>query len=259
MRLGTFSRAGRAALEDAGFTVQTTRLSTQPIERWLPPNASALRIVSELGQMCAVEDIFYWSLGTMQTESFDPDLAGYIPEIIANSDNVFASIQVGDRRVPVNNGQGGINLDAVRSAAGIIKALSAGSEDGFLNLRFAAAANCPPHVPFYPASYYEEDEQNGGAPEFGLALEAADLAIQAFEQARSQDEARENLLALLVEQGDKVAQVCGRLAAEHGYTFTGLDISMAPYPEPDRSAARALEMLSGSPFGGAGTLAAATF
>ena len=76
MRLGTFSRAGRAALEDAGFTVQTTRLSTQPIERWLPPNASALRIVSELGQMCAVEDIFYWSLGTMQTESFDPDLAG---------------------------------------------------------------------------------------------------------------------------------------------------------------------------------------
>ena len=52
------------------------------------------------------------------------------------------------------------------------------------------------------------------------------------------------------------AQLCAGLAAEHGYTFTGLDISMAPHPGPDRSIARAIEMLSGAPFGGPGTLAA---
>lgn len=253
MRLGEFARSGRAALEDAGFTVQTTRLSAQPMEQWLPSTPDALSIAAATDQMCAEEGLVYWSLGTMQTQSFDPALAGHIPEMIANTSHLFASVQVGDRQ------SGGINLDAVRASAAIIKALAAGSEDGFLNLRFAAAANCPPHVPFFPASYYAENEQNGGAPEFGLALEAADVAVQAFEMARSHEEARENLLALLVEQGERAAQVCARLAAEHGYTFTGLDISMAPYPEPARSSGRALEMLSGAPFGGAGTLAGATF
>src|SRR5207248_10639067 len=119
--------------------------------------------------------------------------------------------------------------------------------------------NCPPHVPFFPASFYQEDEHNGGSPEFGLALEAADLAVQAFGGARTHDEARENLLALLTDQGERAAQVCAWLAAEHGYTFTGLDISMAPYPDAERSIARAIEMLSGAPFGGPGTLTAATF
>ena len=36
-RLGEFARTGRAALEAAGYTVQSVRLSTQPVERWLAP------------------------------------------------------------------------------------------------------------------------------------------------------------------------------------------------------------------------------
>src|SRR5439155_1231167 len=97
---------------------------------------------------------------------------------------------------------------AALEAAACVKALATGTPDGFGNLRFAAAANCPPHVPFFPASYYAEDERNGGGPEFGLALEEADLAVQAFEGARSHEEARENLLGLLVEQGERAGQVC---------------------------------------------------
>ena len=38
------------------------------------------------------------------------------------------------------------------------------------------------------------------------------VAVQAFEMARSHDEARENLLALLVEQADKAAPTCAGLA-----------------------------------------------
>jgi uncharacterized protein len=150
-------------------------------------------------------------------------------------------------------------MEAVRASARVIKALAEGTPDGFGNLRFAAAAACPPHVPFYPASYYAEDERNQGRPEFGLALEAADLAVRAFEEARTREEARDNLLALLVEQGTKAAEACGAVGAEFGLTFTGLDISMAPYPSPDRSTARALEMLIGGPLGSPGTLAAAAF
>src|SRR6185503_18416814 len=96
-----------------------------------------------------------------------------IPSLVLGVPNVFASVQVGDAL------SGGVSLEAIRGAAACVKALAAGTPDGFGNLRFAAAANCPPHVPFFPASYYAEGERNGGGPEFGLALEAADLAVQA--------------------------------------------------------------------------------
>ena len=154
-----------------------------------------------------------------------------MPSLLLAAQNVFASVQVGDAQ------GGGVSLEAIRAAATCVKALAAGTADGFGNLRFAAAANCPPHVPFFPASYYAEDERNGGGPEFGLALEEADLAVQAFEGARSHEEARENLLGLLVEQGERAAQVCAELGADRTGgsrgslrsrppTFTGLDISL---------------------------------
>ena len=198
----------------------------------------------------------FCSLGIIQAQTSGAGLAEYmaaLPEMLLSSENVFGSIQVGDRAA------GGINLEAVRASASIIKTLAERTEEGFGNLRFAAAANCPPHVPFYPASYYAEDEANRGAPEFGIALEAADVAVRAFSRAKTQEEARADFLAMLVDEGERIAHVCSALGADHGYYFTGLDISMAPYPSPDRSIARALEMLSGAPMGGPGTLAAATF
>ncbi|HYP41979.1 MAG TPA: DUF711 family protein [Chloroflexia bacterium] len=258
--LGSFAQAGRAALEGAGFTVQTTRLSTQPLEQWVEAGRDKRALVASVGKECIEAGIDYCSLGTVQAASGADDevvdaLLEEVPSLLLAAGNVFASVQVGVR----TSLGSAINLDAVRASARIIKALSEQTAGGFGNLRFAAAANCPPHIPFFPASYYLEDERNGGNPEFGLALEAADLAVRAFNDARTHEEARGNLLALLVEEGGKAAEACAALGSEYGYTFTGLDISMAPYPEPERSIGRALEMLSGAPLGSPGTLAAAAF
>ena len=49
-RLGGFTAAARAALEDAGLTVQTTRLSAQPLERWLPSGEDPVETVSAVGR-----------------------------------------------------------------------------------------------------------------------------------------------------------------------------------------------------------------
>jgi uncharacterized protein (UPF0210 family) len=262
-RLGNLAQAGRAALEAGGFTVQTTRLSTQPMEEWLEPSEGITGLVAELGRHCASAGIDYCSLGTIQAAlPLDDDrnrkvssLQKLVPDILLAADNVFASIQVGAR-----SGESGlVNLEAVQACAEIIGRLAISTANGFGNLRFAAAANCPPHIPFFPASYYVQTADNNGGPEFGLALEAADLAVRAFEGARSHDEARGNLLALLIEQGSKAAEICVRLGTDYGYRFTGLDISMAPYPEPERSIARALEMLGRCPLGAPGSLAAAAF
>ena len=247
---------GGQCLSSGGFSLQTTRLATQPLEQWLSPADDLEAAVIALRKDCTKAGIDYCSLGTIQAQSGDEAALALCRDIVRAllaAENIFASIQVGDRRV------GGINLEAVRIAAKTIHELSVNTPGGFGNMRFAAAANCPPHVPFFPAAYYAVDERNGGGPEFGLALEAADLAVQAFSSAKTHDEARVNLLALLTDQGERAAQVCGELGLEYGYTFTGLDISMAPHPEPSQSIARALEMLIGGPLGSPGTLAAATF
>jgi uncharacterized protein (UPF0210 family) len=260
--LGSFARAGRDALSDAGFEVQTTRLSTQPTETWLPdsaPEGDMPAVAAELGSTSEESGLDYCSLGTILCAQEMSDASARIiatlPDILAAAPNLFSSVQVAARQ----NGTSNFSREAIRASARTIHRLSESTPDGFGNLRFAAAANCPPHIPFFPASYYVESKRNGGRPEFGLALEAADLAVRAFEGAQTSDEARANLLALLTDQGGKAAEACAALAAEVGYTFTGLDISMAPYPTPDRSIARALEMLSGTPIGTPGTLSAAAF
>lgn len=258
-RLGNFAQAGRSTLESAGFSVQTTRLSTQPIERWIGPLARAQGVTAHLGELCTRSGLDYCSLGTVQAATVAPDEIGdlldAIPDLLIAADNVFASVQVAAR---TDNGEK-ISMEAVKASARIIRTLSERTAEGFGNLRFAAAANCPPHIPFFPASYYAEDNRNSGRPEFGLALEAAGLAVRAFSDARTLDEARANLLALLIDEGGRAAEVCAALSSEHGYTFTGLDISMAPYPKPELSIARALEMVSGAPLGSPGTLTAAAF
>lgn len=257
-RLGSFAQAGKAALEAEGFTVQTTRLATQPLERWLRPDELALEQLAAVGQICLDTGLDYFSTGTIQAAeqgSHPAALLNMLPDLLLAVDNAFASVQVATR----TNGTGGINLEAVAASARIMQALAHGTPDGFGNLRFAAAANCPAHVPFFPASYYLEDDLNGGRPEFGLALEAADLAVKAFEGTSSLEEARSDLLGLLEEEAGCAVEVCVALSMEHGYTFTGLDISMAPYPAPDRSIGRALEMASGAPLGSPGTLTAAAF
>lgn len=259
-RLGEFAGTGRASLQAAGFTVQSTRLSTQPLEEWVEPGDGAIASVVEVGEVAARSGLGYCSLGTIQAADKPDDgrligLMDAVPKMVLAAENCFASIQVGSRR----DGEGIINLEAVRASARTIRALADGSADGFGNLRFASAANCPPHVPFFPASYYVQDEHNSGGPEFGLALEAADLAVRAFDGARSHEEARGNLLAMLSDEAGRAAEVCGSFGADAGFTFTGLDISMAPHPAPERSIGRALEMVNGEPLGSVGTLAAAAF
>src|SRR5689334_18625969 len=144
-RLGEFARSGKAALEGAGFNVQYVRLSAQPLERWLDASEGAPRAIASLGGQCAANGIDFCSLGTIQaqTRGSGPALSllmAQLPEMLVQAENVFGSIQVGDRQ------SGGINLGAVRASAAVIKALAEQTEEGFGNLRFAAAANCAPHI-----------------------------------------------------------------------------------------------------------------
>jgi uncharacterized protein (UPF0210 family) len=150
--------------------------------------------------------------------------------------------------------RGAVHLGAAALAARAMHRIAHGPGGGFGNLRFAALANCPPGIPFFPAAYHD-----AGPPAFAMALEAADLAVQAFGAAASLQQALDLLTDAVTATVSRVeamaAEVERRLSAD--VRFLGVDLSLAPFPEQGRSIAHAVEQLGVERFGMPGTLVAA--
>jgi uncharacterized protein (UPF0210 family) len=228
-----FQAQARTLFEEAGLEVQTVRLATQPFPDILGEEApaSAVTFARELEALCQAHGIDYCSIGTVPAAS---------PE-------AFTSMLVA---LPAS----GINLDAITKAAEIIAAVAHTTPNGFGNLRFAVLANCGPGSPFFPAAYHQRAD-----PSFSIATEAADLAVDAFTQATTLDEAHDNLRTVIEERSRVIQTVCHTLEAEFGFSFGGIDFSLAPYPEVVRSIGHALEKLGVETFGASSTLFAVAF
>ena len=247
--LSDLARAAREEFAQAGFPIQTARVATQPIPEISPRDLT--QFARDLEAASKANDIDYASLGAVRGDHrLAPlDVVEEIPAALRATESVFASVQIASR-------ENGINLRAVAAAARAIREIANTTPDGFGNLRFAALANCPPHSPFFPASYHTGDE-----PAFALATEGAPLAVDAFSRAKNLDEARANLIGAVESAGQAIARVADSLAARFLFRFAGIDFSLAPFPDEahTRSVGAALEKLTGAVFGEHGTLFAAAF
>ncbi|HUS16226.1 MAG TPA: DUF711 family protein [Chloroflexia bacterium] len=260
--LGHAADQARAAYRDAGYEVQTVRLATAPLPQLLAtPGAPAnpLRFALELEAACRDSGIGFCALGAVPAARADASLSliERIPELIAATSNIFASVQVGAVTREGENRSGYVNMKAVRRTAAAIATIAAGTTGGQGNLRFAALANCPPHIPFFPAAYYQPDADS--RPTLAIALEAADLALDAFRDAASPDEARNHLVGALERASEVISPIAAHVAGAHRLRFAGIDLSLAPTPGGATSIGRAFELLTGGPFGGPATLSAAAF
>lgn len=242
-RLGRFTREAAQRFVQAGYEVQTTRLATTPFPQMLPDETMLIPAVKKLEAESTAHGFGYLSLGCAAPDN----LRAYalIPEILTATQNVFLTASMGFA------GQG-VSLPAVRACAEIIHRAAPMTPDGFTNLRFAALANVPPHVPFFPAAYH-----SGDAPAFALAIECADLAVSAFEQAASLAEGRQSLLDSLNKHGAVLADVAAGLEKEFQVSFKGIDFSLAPFPEAWCSLGGAMERIGAPAVGMLGTLSAA--
>jgi len=92
-----------------------------------------------------------------------------------------------------------------------------------------------------------------------LALEAADLALQAFTLARTFQEASINLVTEIEKRAQQLEEIGNRLSQMYNYEFRGLDFTLAPFPEDAISIGRALESLGLQAFGKPGSLLASAF
>ena len=140
----------------------------------------------------------------------------------------------------------------MQACAEIITQCSTITLDGFANLRFAALANVPPGSPFFPAAYHDQNE-----PRFAIATEAADLAVDAFGQAKTVDEAQALLKQQIENNAKKLTAIAQSLQKSSHVEFGGIDFSLAPFPSEAVSLGTALERFGVSRAGRHGSLAAA--
>jgi uncharacterized protein (UPF0210 family) len=238
---GQMASEARVALRAAGYEVQTIRLATQPLTYLA---ADPLQQASDLWATCAEAGFEYLSLGPVLADDPPADLSRLeiIPNLLRVADAVFAGILVVSAR-------GGPNLAAIRHTAGIVREIAHTTDQGFGNLRLALLANVGPHAPFFPAAYHD-----GGPPALAVAVEAADLAVAAFSEDGSLVACQNRLVEAVELAAAQISSQIRPLAARHGYRFVGIDFSLAPFPEVERSIGTAVERLGVDRFGAPGTL-----
>jgi uncharacterized protein (UPF0210 family) len=190
--------------------------------------------------LALAHDIDYVSLGPAGGPGHDPAYVDAIADVLARTTAVFAAVDIAS--------QGGIHLAAARQMAALIRAAAQITPDGFGNLRLAALANCPPGSPFFPVAY-----GIAGQTSFAVATEAADLAVSALDAAPSLAAGWTELVAALEAEGARVEAVGTRLM-DLGVPFGGIDFSLAPYPEEQRSLGAAMERLGVARVGAQGSL-----
>ena len=251
-KAGKFLTSAKSAYEAAGYEVQTVRLATIPFPKLL--GAENINKLSEytvqIADIAQQLSIGYVSLGHALPEV--PRSYEVIPDAIFVSKNVFFSGAMTGYSTSTHRASelsdSRIHLAAIRACAEIIVKCAPIEPNGFANLQFAALANVKAGAPFLPAAYHDKDK-----PAFAIATESADLAVQAFENARSIEEGRNNLVSEIERHGRKLAEVAKALRVK----FYGIDFSLAPFPDDAHSLGNAVEKMGIPKIGLHGSLAAA--
>lgn len=263
-RAGTLNQQARATAADAGLILQTTRIAAQPLAQILQrtPALEFARLFERTYRNLGF-DYGALVLSSANSNRSDPShlervrdgvgsttstaLYAHAAELVRSTESVFVSLSIASKR-------DGIDLDAIRAAAAAIVELGQTTAAGLGNFRFAAAANVPPGVPFFPTAYAGD-----GEPTFALATQAADLAVDAFTDAPSLDAAQARLVNAIETHAARLDEWSRALERASGVQYAGIDFSLAPHPTEQASLATALERLTGARFGTRGTLFAASF
>lgn len=242
---GGFLSAAKAAFEAAGYEVQTVRLATIPFPLLLGEKGidELPKFASQFAKAIQEAGIAYASLGPALPEL--PRSYGAIPEAIAASGNIFFGGVMAQKNT--------IHLAQVKACAEIIVACAPLEPNGFANLRFAALTNVNSGAPFFPAAYHDADE-----PAFAIAVESADVAVNAFAEGASLDEGRSALVAEINKHGGAISQIAQSLITHpKSPKFLGVDFSLAPFPDDAISLGNAVEKMGVPKVGLHGSLAAA--
>lgn len=236
---------------EAGYEVQTVRLSTRPIFDDLADRSPAALVDYTQGLQRVLDDagMGFCSLGTAQAArpDFPLERIELIADLLGPTGALNATVQLA-------TAEDGMRAEAALPAARVMRRLAYETAEGFGNFRFAVLACVGPGSPFFPSAYH------AGPASLSLGLQGAGVvagALRAYKNSAPIDLNRiaELVRAALIEQASPVVTLGQALAREYGLAFGGIDLS--PAPMGDDSIVTALELCGYGPIGSPGTVAVA--
>lgn len=252
-RAAHYLQTAQTRFHEAGYEVQTVRLSTRPlfadVGTW---SSAALRTYAhDLQGMLDDVAISFCSLGPAQAAhpAFPLERIDLLADLIAETSVLNASVQLADV-------EHGLRAEAAMPVAQVMKRLASETEEGFGNFRFAMLACVPPGGPFFPAAYHEGPASlSTGLQGVGIVADALEACANEGQLPLNLQQVSEHVRKALIEQATLVVVLGQQLTREFGVQFGGIDLSPAPMGED--SIVRAMELCGYGQFGTSGTLAVA--
>ena len=238
---------------DAGYEVQTTRISTRPLLEDLSTweYGAILSYVQELQKYCDEANLTYCSLGTVLAARPETplELLALLPDLLLAGPAMSITVQMATREL-------GLRSEVALPVAQNMLRLARETDEGMGNFRFAMLACVEPGSPFFPAAYH------AGPTSLSIGLQGANIIteyVQSYvadaRQAVYPQAITQWVRDALVEQVTPVVNIGQQLAQEAAVQFAGIDLSPAPMG-PD-SIATAMELCGYGPVGAPGTLTVA--
>jgi hypothetical protein len=168
-----FLQQAKKKFVDAGYDVQSLRITTQPLSNYLAGRTrdEALEDLKALDDAVAAQKVGL-NIGPIIVDNrHDTEFGRWAARLINETSRINFSVRVAS---PTS-----AHDKTALSAAEAMVEIAKSSAGGRGNFRFTAAANCPPGIPFFPAGYHE------GPPDFSIGLETPSLLKEAFEKLKA--------------------------------------------------------------------------
>ena len=237
----SFLKKSEKVFVEKGYEVQTVRISTQNLHELISgnPTKQTLQQLKQIDKIL-IENNIVLAIGELISgDQYDEKLADWTVELIKETSNISFS-------VPISSESIGIHHQSIKTASEICIALSKNSKGGEANFRFCASANCPEGIPFFPAAFHK------GKNSFAIGLEYPNLITKVFEKSNWLN-AEANLKMELNKQFEPL-EILAQTLQSSDWNYDGIDAS--PAPGLDASIGKAIETLTGKPFGSPTTLSA---
>jgi uncharacterized protein (UPF0210 family) len=238
-------KEAKKLFEEAGFEVQTLRVTTQPFMQYAGklPRGEALRMFERIESIAKAQQLLI-NIGPAALDDHpDPQALALLEALHGRGSQLNASMIIA--------AEDGIHWNTVRAAAHHIWRVAAISPHSQGTFSFAAVAMLAQGSPFFPASWHQG---NGGR--FSVGLQSANVVTEVLQRTQGDaPRAIAALAAVLSGYAARVHTVATAIEARTGWHYWGFDPTPAPLKED--SIGRALEAFAPGRLGTPGTLTAA--
>ncbi len=243
-----------------GIPVVNKRLAISPVAHLLAGHGqgtaeAVAHSLDEAAEACGVDLVGgFTALVEKGMTSADEVVLAALPQVLARTRRVCASVNVASRRA-------GINMDAVALMGRILRltADATAAEKGFGCAKLCVFANMPQDNPFMAGAYVGEGEPeaavNIGVSGPGVVASALRRRIQLGGKLTLGDLAEE--IKITSFRVTRVGELIGREVADAlGVAFGIVDLSLAPTPQVGDSVGEILKALGIEKIGAPGSTAA---